>query len=305
VVASAGRIPFWAARYSNRRVEKSFTVKSTIVSSKAATRNRRDHYLPQGYLRGFIDPARVKLPKPLWCFHLHTRKWRECGPKEIGYIDGFYDYATENVAAEHPDITFKRLENDFPLVRARILRDGFSSWIGHKEFLLAYMQMIRARSPLFFDQWHGQAKTIRLATVTEVLHEHAVKVDSLEGRAMTEGEIQNWTISKMREEIKKGPDWLADFHWALRYTDSPSDPVITAEQPFVSIGISSDVAAAMSHPDTLIYFPICWQAFLFGSVRRFDVETERFHPDTLQWVRRAYIQNGRNFLVSPQKLDVL
>jgi hypothetical protein len=273
------------------------------VSGKQKTKSRRDHYLPQGYLRGFIDPARVNLPKPLWCFHLHTKKWKESSPKQIGYIDGFYDYAIENTVAEHPDMTFKRLENDFPRVRAHILQDGFHSWIEHREFLLAYMQMIRARSPLFFDQWREQSKTIRVATITEVLSDTSFKVDSLEGRPMTEGEIQNWTISKMREEIKKGPDWLADFHWALRYTDSPGDPVITAEQPLVSIGSSSDAATALKDPETLIYFPICWQAFLFGSIRRFDVETERFQADTLQRVRRAYIENGRKFLVSPQRLD--
>lgn len=273
------------------------------MSSRQKTKNRRDHYLPQGYLRGFIDPARAELPKPLWCFHLHTRKWKERSPKQIGYIEGFYDYAIENTVAEHPDITFKRLENDFPRVRAQILEDGFRSWTNHKEFLLAYLQMIRARSPLFFDQWREQSKTIRVATITEVLSDKSFKVDSLQGRPMTEAEIQNWTISKMREEIKKGPDWLANFHWALRYTDSPGDPVITADQPLVMLGKSTDAVTALKDPETLIYFPICWRAFLFGSVRRFDVETERFYPDTLQSVRRAYIDNGRKFLVSPQKLD--
>ncbi len=274
------------------------------MSHKQKTKNRRDHYLPQGYLRGFIDPARAGLPKPLWCFHLHTKKWKERSPKQIGYLDGFYDYAVENTVAEHPDITFKGLENDFPRIRAQLLEDRFRSWIDHKQFLLSYMQMIRARSPLFFDQWREQSKGIRVATITEVGADgRSIKVDSLEGRQMTQAEIQNWTISKMREEIRKGPDWLANFHWALRYTGSPGDPVITAEQPLVCIGNCSDAVAALKDPETLIYFPICWQAFLFGSLRRFDVETEIFHADTLQRVRRAYIDNGRKFLVSPQKLD--
>jgi hypothetical protein len=265
-------------------------------------KNRRDHYLPQGYLRGFIDPARTELPKPLWCFHLHTKKWKECSPKQIGYIDGFYDYAIENTVAEHPDITFKRLENDFPRIRGKILQDGFPSWIDHKEFLLAYMQMIRARSPLFFDQWREQSKAIRVAKIMEVLPGNRVKLDSLEGRPLTPAETQNWTISKMREEINKGSDWLANFHWALRYTDSTSDPVITAEQPLIGMVGGADVATAVKDPETLIYFPICWQACLFGSLRRFDVETEQFHPDTLEQVRQGYIKNGRKFLVSPQKL---
>ena len=36
---------------------------STIVAQ-----NRRDHYIPQGYLRGFIDPERINQPQPLWYF---------------------------------------------------------------------------------------------------------------------------------------------------------------------------------------------------------------------------------------------
>jgi hypothetical protein len=198
------------------------------------------------------------------------------------------------------------LENDFPSIRAQVSKDGFRSWIDHKKFFVSYMQMIRARSPWFFDQWREQSKAIRVATITEVGADgRSLKVDSLEGRPLTEAETQNWTISKMREEIKKGPDWLANFHWALRYTDSPDDPVITAEQPLVCIGNRTDLATALKGPEALIYFPISWQAFLFGSTRRFDVETDRFQPDTLQRVRRAYIENGRRFLVSPQRLNSL
>jgi hypothetical protein len=276
-------------------------------SHGAKTTARRDHYLPQGYLRGFIDPARRKQPKPLWCLDLQTNRWRERSAKEIGYIDGFYDFATENTSAEHPDLTFKYLENNFPLIRARIIREGFASWLQHKEFLLAYMQMLRARSPLFFDQWNAHAQTMQVAKIVKVLHD-PIKGDGVQHdglRAMTKAEIQDWTIGQMRAEIKKGADWLSNFHWALRYTDSPNDPVITSESPFVSIGTSPDDGTSMTHPETLIYFPICWQAFLFGSIRPFDVETERFHPTMLQSVRAAYRENGRKFLVCPQKLDCL
>jgi len=155
----------------------------------------------------------------------------------------FYDFAIENTAAEHPDVTFQRLENDFPRIRTQMLKDRFQSWPDHKTFLLSYMQMIKARSPLFFDQWREKSKALRLSRVVEVgADRRSVKVDSLEGRPMTQAEIQDWTISQMREEIKKGPDWLANFHWALRYTDAPGDPFIAAEQPLVMIGNSSDAS---------------------------------------------------------------
>lgn len=275
-----------------------------MVSHAAKTTNRRDQYLPQRYLRNFIDPARKKQSRPLWCIDLKTNRWKERSPKEIGYIDGFYDFATENTTAEHPDLTFKRLENDFPRIRAQIIQDGFVSWVQYKEFPFAYMQMIRARSPLFFDQWSAQAQTMKVARVTKVLHD-PVKGDGVQHdgfRPMTKAEIQDWTIGQMRAEINKSADWLANFNWALRYTDSPHDPVITSDSPFVSIGTSADIGTALTDPETLLYFPICWQAFLFGSIRRFDVETEPFHPATPEQMRRAYRDNGRKFLVSPQKL---
>lgn len=276
------------------------------MSRNQKNKNRRDHYLPQAYLRGFVDPARAHLPKPLWCFHPSIKKWRERSPKQIGYIDGFYDYAIKNTDAELPDITFQRLENDFPAVRTQLLSDGFRSWTDHKQFLLSYMQMIRARSPLFFDQWREQSSALRVATIVRIgADRRSLDLDSLEGRPMTTAEIQNWTIAKMREEIKKGPDWMTDFHWALRYTDSPEDPFIAAEQPLLLSGSSPDRVTAIRDPEALIYFPICWQACLFGSIRRFDLETGTFEKDDMRRVRRAYIETGRRFLISPQRLEDL
>jgi hypothetical protein len=200
-----------------------------------------------------------------------------------------------------------RLENDFPRIRSQIVRDGFASWGRHKEFLLAYMQMIRARSPLFFDEWRAYATTMRVARITSVLHDplrgHGVQHDGF--RPMTPAEIRDWTIAQMREEVRKGADWLSNLHWALRYTDSPTDPVVTCESPFISTGGSANREAAMNAPETLFYFPICWQATLFGSIRPFDTETELFHPETLQSVRSLYRENGRQFLISPQRLAIL
>ena len=98
---------------------------------------------------------------------------------------------------------------------------------------------------------------------------------------------------------------MKDFHWCLRYTDSPFDPVITAEQPLVSAGPYNNPVNGLTHPDTLIYFPLCWQACLVGNVHRFDTETDRFVPAFLQTVRRMYRDNKAKFLISPQRLNDL
>jgi hypothetical protein len=48
-------------------------------------RNRRDHYVPHGYLRGFIDPLRLNSHQPLWRFDVHQNVWSERSTREIGY----------------------------------------------------------------------------------------------------------------------------------------------------------------------------------------------------------------------------
>src|ERR1700722_1926272 len=69
----------------------------------------------------------------------------------------------------------------------------------------------------------------------------------------------------MREEIQKGAAWLRDFHWALRYTDSVTEPFITTELPFAAESPPLAIIDALAHPETLLVFPLCWQACLFGS----------------------------------------
>jgi hypothetical protein len=58
----------------------------------------------------------------------------------------------------------------------------------------------------------------------------------------------------MREEIQKGGAWLWNFNWALRYCESVTEPFVISEAPFVAEGPTADVAAAIKHPNTLLYF---------------------------------------------------
>jgi hypothetical protein len=59
----------------------------------------------------------------------------------------------------------------------------------------------------------------------------------------------------------------------------------------------------LQDPETLLYFPICWQACLFGSRRPFDKKTDRFNPQDMQTFRKKYRTFANQFLVSPIKLD--
>ena len=125
-------------------------------------RDRKDHYLPRGFLKGFIDPANKDLAKPLWHFDLETAEWSRESPGSIGWERGMYDYHPGTNVLEHPDKVFERFEREFPLVREHLLRRNFKGWVKqHKHFLLEYAQMMRARSPLFLQQQTKQKREHR------------------------------------------------------------------------------------------------------------------------------------------------
>ncbi|MGB8479470.1 MAG: DUF4238 domain-containing protein [Acidobacteriaceae bacterium] len=265
--------------------------------------NRRDHYLPQGYLRGFIDPGRKDRHRPLWYLDIRTGEWSEKSPRQVGYEDGFYDYAGGASELVHPDITFARLEREFPVVRDRLIDAKFDGWTSQLGFFLSYMQMMRARSPLFLAQKAEENKAIRGWTVKAIgPAPNQVTLESMESAPMSDVWVRNRTIVQMREEVEKDPSWMRAFHWCLRYTESPCDPVVTVEQPLVSAGPRNNPVNGLHDSDTLIYFPLCWQACLIGNVHKFNVETEKFAPVFLQSVRRLYRNNTAEFIISPQRL---
>ena len=268
-------------------------------------RGRKDHYIPQGYLRGFVDPARESLDKPLWHFALESGEWSEKSSSEVGWERGFYDCAA-NAELEHPDVTFAKFERQFPLVREHMLQKNFKGWVRqHKGFLLGYMQMMRARSPLFIQQQTEQNRSLRGATVTAVGPGNQITLDSLEIRHLPERVVRNGVISRMRQEINKGPDWMWDFNWCLRYARSPVDSFVTGSQPVVLEGPAPNLVEAMKHPDTLIWFPLCWQACLVGSLRRFHEGTAEAHPSLMAHARGLFKRPPTGYVISPRNFDRL
>ena len=267
---------------------------------KQKTRGRKDHYLPQGYLRGFTHPDREKLNKPLWHFGVHNRKWKECSAAEIGFEQGFYDPIAVGSELEIADEAFAELERKFPLVRRQILADR-DSWQAHKDFLLHFMQMIRARSPLFFQQKKKEKEgqtAMEVISVDEVNRSVQYRPTSL-----SPAFIKNTTLMEMRAEILKGPDRLHEFDWCLRWTDDPDNPCITSDAPFVMEGTAPSLVEAWTAMDTWLYFPICWQLMMVGTHYRVERYTDRIDTRELSDVRTKYRQHADKYLVSPVKFN--
>jgi hypothetical protein len=270
-------------------------------------RGRKDHYLPQGYLRGFIDPSQTMEDKPLWWFQVPHNKWKRCSTAEVGFIRGFYDYSKHvDSSVQTADEAFAELERNYTLVLKELLANQFSNWLSHRNFLLRYMQMIRVRSPLFFEQKLSAAKNTPAWVIEEISEDRkSVKVRSTE---LKEPFIKNRTLTEMREELKKGVDYLDNFDWAIRYCETSGDFFFTSDSPFVATGpvtgqdqvIRPD---ALQHADTLLYFPLCWQACILGSPHHFDIKTDRATPQLIQIVQQMYRANAKSYLISPVKLD--
>ena len=258
-------------------------------------------------MRGFIDPAREDLPQPLWHLDIPYKRWSMRSTKQIGHDTGFYDYAgtaPELDSLETADDAFRELENDFPRIRGRLLSKRFRNWHKHLGFLLRYMQMIRARSPLFFAQKEEEGKALQTWTVKDVHPDgKTLTLTSMEPAPPPAPFIKNRTITQMREEIQKGGSWLLDFNWALRYCDSVAEPFITSDAPLVAEGPATEISQALQHPETLLFFPLCWQACLIGSLQRFDLGTAKFSSEDMRTFRTKYRRFAQVFLISPAKLD--
>lgn len=267
-------------------------------------RKRKDHWLPQGYLRGFITPSRATRPRPLYRFDVRSQIWDEVGPKGIAYGKGFYDYAegTDYSTATHPDSVFGRLEREFPILREAMAANGFREWEKHKGFLMEFMQMMRARSPLAMAQQEAAGRDLRGATITKVHPDgKTISVDSLELRPLPPSFVRNTGIRKMLEDVQAGSSWMNQLDWCLRYTDNENDPVATTDQATFVIGsipVSQVTMELLYHSDTLVIFPLCWQAYLFGSSRKFDNSFDRIDPKLLEKIRNDQKRSADRFVIS-------
>ena len=272
-------------------------------------RNRKDHWLPQGYLRGFVGPSHEFQEKPLSCFFKDTEQWEDVSASEIGYEVGFYDYAagTDHAAAKNPDATFARMEREFPLRREEMIASDFTNWQEHKPFLLDFAEMLALRSPLGMGHFEIEARSFRGATILAVDYDRrTITPDSLEMRPLPDRAVRNITVSRMLQKVEAGRNWAAKLDWCLRYTDVESEGFCTTDQAVFAEGplppadehgrVSDDM---LHHPDALIYFPLCWQACLFGSPLRFNEAYGR--AINTHMLRAKQKEIADKFVVSPVK----
>jgi hypothetical protein len=272
-------------------------------------RDRKDHYVPQGYLRGFIDPAREQNDRPLWCLDKRRNEWVRKATAQICHVQGMYDFSNDAIEAEHADVTFKSMEDGLRPIRESLLTDGFAGWQAQLDFLLPYMQMIRVRSPQFFVEQGQAVADSYLGTITSI-DETRTKVAYDDSTPLTEDQVHDMTLGKMREEFARGPSWMADFHWQIRTTFDPNNPVVTSEAPLFVKGDRPQTEAVttmdlLTDATSEVYFPLCWQACIVGRVTPSNEDLVPFEQSDLFGLRHMVAEMAPEYVIAPQIVEDL
>ena len=245
-------------------------------------KNRQDHYVPQGYLRGFIHPKRQKYPKPLWVLDVNGCKWSEKAPSQIGWERGFYDYAPGSSPDATAEDAFWHLENDVPRIRDRIRANKYHFWTEFRDVLVEFVVMMATRSPLF--------RTQAISHLGQSLAEGS-----------TEGDLaKNFSITLMRTEIGRRPREWKEYDWVLVFTKDPEHPFIASDQVVGMRGNVRTAAEALQSQDFWLYCPLSWDMCLVASSLPLDAGAtaplQSEHVTELQTLMRR--QAGK-FIVSP------
>jgi hypothetical protein len=199
-------------------------------------RDRRDHILPQGYLDLFTDPND---PGRLYGFDCRQRKWFPTCTRAVAAKRGYYNYASDGTPDETADVAFKELEENYPTIVRQLIGTGFSDWKRHLAVMLHFAQMLLARSELFREETVVHGRSTLLAKVEKVVYklggenfdklQTGIKYQTFDENSVErEVLLRNKSITDMRTEIKKGPDWLLRFKWHLKVTENPEAPLLQA-----------------------------------------------------------------------------
>jgi hypothetical protein len=264
-------------------------------------------------LEGFTIPSKEGR---LWVFDIERRNWFESSPGNVAAERAFYDYSESSEPDATADQAFREFETSFPPLRRELVASKFSGWTRHREFLVRYSQMLRARSNLFRQEVLKEANNATFLKVEEVLQtrpnpdkpgETEIQIRysdfDMQNNAHRAAFFKNMSITKMRMEIGKGAGEFAGWHWGLRFTGDVTKPVITGDNAVALVGFGhSSREEAVKDQDTLFIFPICWQACLIGRRVKID-ETDAFQPTDLSDLYPLYLnESGCRFAYSPHRL---
>ncbi len=247
----------------------------------------QDHFVPQTYLRGFINPAEPLSPKPLHVFTKLGQVWTRKSTRSICAFRGFETHSDPAVES-----TLRKLlwagENSWPGVVSGLRKHGFSSWRSHLPLLIDFMSLLSLRSPLF-----------RLRLLRQAGQAPSTLSDTRNQDAAVEAVLKEATALR---------SFLTSLLWTLHVSPSPELPVITSDHPLAMEDLSMtrrDLDTARREGGFAILFPVAHDCCLTGSDRLQGVPgTIELTPTSAlqQWQTTA--QTAFEIVISPVEMDL-
>jgi hypothetical protein len=77
-----------------------------------------------------------------------------------------------------------------------------------------------------------------------------------------------------------------------------------SELPVVLLGPHASAIESFREAESLLFFPLCWQACLIGSRQYFDVEKDNFGDHDMKVAQRMCMESAKAFIVSPQPIKL-
>ncbi len=230
-------------------------------------KNRHDHIVPQGFLRGFLAPSQHPRSGRVQVYELPAGPWQERTTDEICHKLGYYDYSDPASADATADDAFHDLENKITTIRESIRAGQYIKWDGHRDTLVTFFQMLRARSELFRAQVVAeQRRAGSFLRVREWISETTFRFEEnkWEDSPGAEDLLKNKSITDARTQIAKGPGEWGTLSWTLGFTDLDT-PFVTSDVPVVLSGTSTDWDLALSTRTFWIAVPFGWDMCLLGT----------------------------------------
>src|ERR1039458_3158052 len=107
-----------------------------------------DHYVPQTYLRGFVDPQEEGSPEPLRVFTKLRHTWSRKSTKSVCAFRGFETHSDPQIESDLRKMLWAG-ENSWPAVLAELRKGDFGGWAAQLPLLINFMALLSLRSPLF------------------------------------------------------------------------------------------------------------------------------------------------------------
>jgi hypothetical protein len=258
-----------------------------MVHCVPVTTNRAQHFVPQSYLREFIDPSLSRGDSEyLWVYE-QQHEPRPALPKEVAHQRDFYSFVAKGERNNLVDDYLWTLEDRAPKVRDFAARGKFSNE-NNKKVAAEFVGLMSARVPAarnLASDIAGESITDELREVTEYeelfratyerlspqlktpIPAAEVRERLLRGERFRDVSAANRLI-RMLDMGWKNADQLMQMNWTV-WRSQGDELFVTSDNPVVSIvptglGLAAP-GRAFAHPGVQIVFPLNPKVCLFAT----------------------------------------